>query len=118
MRWLLFVTGWVATGLGALGIVLPLLPTTPFLLVAVGCFGRSSTRAQRWLLESPWLGPVLQEYLAHRTVPRSAKWIALGFLWPSVGWTATQVVPVPAVSAALLLLALAVSWYLLWLPTR
>ena len=118
MRWILFTSGCVATGLGALGLALPLLPTTPFLLLAAACFGRSSPWAHRRLLESPWLGPVLQEYLEHRTVPRPAKWMALVFLWPSIGWTATRVVSVPVVSGGLLLLAVAISIYLLSLPSR
>ncbi|MDX1442678.1 MAG: YbaN family protein [Gammaproteobacteria bacterium] len=118
MRTLLFIIGWLAVALGALGVALPLLPTTPFLLLAVACFARSSDRSRQWLMESRHFGPILANYLEHRVLPRRAKWLALGLLWPSVGWTATQLVPLPAVSVGLLLLALAISVYLLMLPSR
>ncbi|MDX1455878.1 MAG: YbaN family protein [Gammaproteobacteria bacterium] len=118
MRGLYFMTGWLATGLGAAGVFLPLLPTTPFLLLAAACFARSSPRTREWLLEAPHLGPVLQDYLAHRVVPLRAKCLALLFLWPSVGWTATSVVPVPAVGIGLVVIAAAVTLYLLWLPSE
>lgn len=118
MRIVLFITGWLATALGALGALLPLLPTTPFLLLAAACFAKSSPRSRAWLLNSPVLGPVLQQYLQHRVVPRRAKAVALLLLWPSIGWTATRAVPVPAVGAALVVLAFVVTVYLLSLPSR
>lgn len=118
MRTLLFISGWLATGLGALGVLLPLLPATPFLLVAAACFARSSPRSREWLLRTRWLGPVLDDYLQHRVVSARSKAAALLLLWPSVGWSATQVVPVPAVGAAMVLMALLVTVYLLWLPSR
>lgn len=118
MRILLFITGWLATGLGALGVMLPLLPATPFLLLAAACFARSSPRTREWLLRTRWLGPVLDDYLQHRVVSVPAKLSALLLLWPSVGWTATQLVPVPVVGFALVLVALLVSAYLLCLPTQ
>ena len=118
MRIAFFIMGWFATALGALGAFLPLLPTTPFLLLAATCFARSSPRTREWLLNAPHLGPALRNYLEHRVVPTRAKAFALLLLWPGVGWTATRVVPVPAVGVALVLLALCVSAYLLLLPTR
>lgn len=118
MRIVLFVTGWLATALGALGAVLPILPTTPFLLLAAACFAKSSPRSRAWLLRSPVLGPVLEQYLQHRVVPQRAKAVALLLLWPSIGWTATRAVSVPAVDAALVILAFVVTLYLLSLPSR
>lgn len=118
MRIVVFIVGWLAVALGALGLLLPLLPTTPFLILAAACFARSSQRSREWLLGSRWLGPVIDEYLQHRVVPLRTKMFALVLLWPSVGWTATQVVPVPAVGVALLVIALLVTGYLLRLPTR
>lgn len=117
MRVIFFVIGWLATALGAVGIFLPLLPTTPFLLLAAGCFAHGSPRSRAWLLRSRYLGPVLENYLNHRVVPVRAKAVALLLLWPSVGWTATQVIPVPAVGVGLVVIALAVTTYLLLLPS-
>lgn len=118
MRVLLFITGWLATGLGVLGVLLPLVPATPFLLLAAACFARSSPRSREWLLRARWLGPVLDDYLQHRVVSVRTKAFALLLLWPSVGWTATQVVPVPAVGGVMLVVALLVTVYLLRLPTQ
>lgn len=59
--------------LAAAGAVLPLLPTTPFLLLANLCFASSSERMQRWILASPLFGPYLREWREQRTVPRDAK---------------------------------------------
>lgn len=118
MRFIYLGIGWSCVGLGAVGVVLPVLPTTPFLLVAAACFARSSRCSRIWLLRSPVLGPVLRGYLRHRVVPARAKATALVLLWPSVAWTATQAVPVPAVGVALLVIAIAVSGYVLSLPSK
>jgi len=62
MRILFLCAGHAAIALGLIGIVLPLLPTTPFLLVAAYCYSRGSTRAHRWLLEHPRLGPIITDW--------------------------------------------------------
>lgn len=72
--WLLW--GWLALAIGLIGIFLPLLPTTPFVLVAAWCFSRGSPRVERWLLEHPRLGPVVHDWREHRAVPLPAKQIA------------------------------------------
>ena len=63
--------------LGAAGAVLPLLPTTPFILVAAWCFARSSPRMHRWLLESALFGPIVRNWEQNRCVPLRAKITAL-----------------------------------------
>lgn len=68
-RWLLFaVLGWVFVGVAVLGAMLPVLPTTPFLLLACGCFARSSPTWNRWLVRSPVFGPVLHDWQRHRGI--------------------------------------------------
>ena len=73
--WTLLGVFFVA--LGALGAVLPLLPTTPFILVAAWCFARSSPRMHRWLLDSALFGPIVRNWEENRCVPWRAKITAL-----------------------------------------
>ena len=62
---------------GAVGAVLPLLPTTPFVLLAAGCFARSSPRMHAWLLRSELFGPVLRNWEQNRCMPRRARRVSL-----------------------------------------
>lgn len=79
-RLLLIILGWAAFALACLGAVLPLLPTTPFLLVAAWCFSRSSPRFHRWLLYNSWFGGYLRHWQEHRGLPSGAKPKALVFI--------------------------------------
>ncbi|MCG7365091.1 DUF454 family protein [Pantoea sp. ACRSH] len=72
-RILLLTLGWLAIILGALGIVLPLLPTTPFVLLAAWCFARSSPRFHHWLLWRSPFGRYLRHWQRHRAMPPGAK---------------------------------------------
>lgn len=72
-RLLLLLSGWIAVVLATLGVVLPLLPTTPFLLLAAWCFSRSSPRFHHWLLYRSWFGGYIRHWQEHRGLPRKAK---------------------------------------------
>jgi uncharacterized membrane protein YbaN (DUF454 family) len=72
-RILLLILGWLAIVLGTLGIVLPLLPTTPFVLLAAWCFARSSPRFHHWLLWRSPFGRYLRHWQQHRAMPPGAK---------------------------------------------
>jgi len=87
-KWLLKLTGIFFVGLAMLGVVLPILPTTPFLLVAAGCFAKSSPRLQKKLLANKTFGPLIHEWQKHRSIPRKAKRIALLTIILSVVWSA------------------------------
>lgn len=67
------VVGLVSLALGILGIALPLLPTTPFLLLSAFCFARSSERLHRWLIDHHIFGPIIENWRTHRAIPRAAK---------------------------------------------
>jgi len=82
------VTGIFFVGLAILGIVLPILPTTPFLLVAAACFTKSSPAMQRRLLANKTFGPLIHDWQKYRSIPRKAKRIALLTMILSVCWSA------------------------------
>ncbi|WP_276640014.1 DUF454 family protein [Siccibacter turicensis] len=72
-RTILLITGWLAVVLATLGVVLPLLPTTPFLLLAAWCFAQSSPRFHYWLLYRSWFGSYIRHWEQYRAMPPGAK---------------------------------------------
>lgn len=76
MKTLLLIFGWVFLLIGILGIFIPLLPTTPFLLLSAFCFARSSERLYDWLLKHPQLGPPLRDWERGRVIRRGPKLLA------------------------------------------
>lgn len=84
-RGLWLVGGYLALALGAVGAVLPLLPTVPFLLLAAFCFARSSDRLHRWMLDHPTFGPPIRHWEERGAIGRRAKWVASLSMMGSVG---------------------------------
>lgn len=77
----LITVGSLALALGFLGAFLPVLPTTPFLLLSAYCYLRSSEKLYRWLINHPLLGAYIYNYLTYRAITRSTRYGALFFLW-------------------------------------
>lgn len=117
LRWLLIIVGLVSTGLGIIGIFVPLLPTTPFLLLAAACFARSSERFHSWLVNHNRLGPMIRGYLDGSGIPLRAKRIAIALVWLTLPPSALLLVPPVWAKTLLVLLAISITWYLLRLPT-
>ncbi len=80
-RYILIAAGFLSVGTGIVGIFVPLLPTTPFLLLAAACFARSSERFHSWLLQHRFLGSYIRNYREQRGMTRNAKILVLVFLW-------------------------------------
>ena len=76
-RYLLLSLGWLSVVLGAIGALLPVIPTTPFLILALACFSKSSPRFHRMLLNNKWVGPSLTEWEQNKTISRQIKFRAM-----------------------------------------
>lgn len=97
--------GWLCVMLGAIGVVLPVMPTTIFLLIALWAFAKSSPRLHSWLLENPYYGPYIRDWQAHRIIPLRAKCTALAMMGASLGilfWGTATPLPVTASVAMVL----------------
>jgi len=116
MKPLLNIFGTLALLLAILGIFLPLLPTTPFLLLASACYLRGSRRMHRWLLTNPLFGEYLRNYEEQRAIPLRAKIVALLLMWGSILFSVWKVEPLP-LKLMLLAIATGVSVYLLRMKT-
>ena len=117
LRLLVLGLGWISVFLGFIGIFLPVLPTTPFLLVAAACFLRTSPRFYNWLVSHPRLGKYLLYYLDGKGLPVKAKVYTLILMWTSLISTAFIFVPRMTVQIILPIVGLLVSIYILRLPT-
>jgi len=85
VRGLLIAAGAVCVVLGIIGIFLPLLPTTPLILLAAACFARSSHRFHDWLLANRTFGPLILEWEKHRSIPRRTKLFAIALMSLTLG---------------------------------
>lgn len=116
MRPLWLTAGALALLVGFIGIFLPLLPTTPFVLLAAFCFARGSERWERWLLAHKLWGPMVRDWRATRAVPLRAKQLATVMMTASSVWAAWTIPSIWRFMPALCCTATAI-W--LWrLPTR
>lgn len=115
-RILWLVAGWLALLTGVVGIFLPLLPTTPFVLLAAFCFARGSERWEAWMLNHPRFGPLVRDWREHRAVPLRAKQFATVMMTIGSVW-AVLMMPM-GVAWVPPLCCTAVGFWLWRLPTR
>jgi uncharacterized membrane protein YbaN (DUF454 family) len=87
-RILLIACGTISVALGVLGVLLPLLPTTPFLLLAAACYARSSEQLYDWLLGNRWFGRYIRNYREGKGIPLKRAAVAIALLWLTIGYTA------------------------------
>jgi uncharacterized membrane protein YbaN (DUF454 family) len=109
LRPFFFLLGIVLTGVGIAGVMTPLWPGTIFLILAAGCFARSSTRLETWLLNHPRYGPTVVAWRQHGAIPRRIKYVAIGSMIVSfiiVLFAHVEPVWIAVIGAALLASAL------------
>ena len=118
MRYTYFFTGWLFFVLGGAGVILPILPTTPFMLLALWCFSKSSERFHRWLYHHRFFGPPLQQWEENRVIPLPAKVMSVTVMTLSFSYLAffreTQLV-ILLPTALLMLYGM---WFILTKPSR
>ncbi len=117
VRWLWIIAGSISLALGIIGIFLPLLPTTPFLLLTAACYARGSERLHNWLLNNKLFGKYIRNYREGKGIPARSKVLALTLLWLTIGFSIFYVIPILIVQIILLAIATLVSIYIISLPT-
>lgn len=112
------MAGTLALLLGIAGVFLPILPTTPFILLAAACYARASERFHRRLLAHPSFGPMIVEWETYRSIPFRAKCVAIGAMSISIGFSIWLFSDKPWLQALLALTGLSVGTWLWRLPSR
>jgi uncharacterized membrane protein YbaN (DUF454 family) len=117
LRFLMVLGGILSVTLGVIGIALPILPTTPFFLLAAFLFVRSSTRLYRWLLTHRIFGSYIRNYIHNRSISKGVKIFTLGLLWATILLSVYLTNHIPWVQILLILIALGVSIHIISLNT-
>jgi hypothetical protein len=108
----LFAIGCICAALGFIGVFLPIIPTTPFVLLALTCFMKSSEKMHRFVLENKYLAPYAKEYVSGNGIPIGAKKRAIGLIWLTIGFTTIVVIDRTVLRIMLLAIATIVSLYI------
>jgi uncharacterized membrane protein YbaN (DUF454 family) len=117
LRAVLVVAGTLSLAIGVIGIVIPVLPTTPFLLLAAACYARASDRLYAWLIGQPSLGPIITEWRSSRSLPPGVRTRALALVALSFG-VSIVLADGLLLRAGLVVIALVVCAFLYRIPTR
>ena len=118
MKWLLTILGLLSLGLGILGIFLPVLPTTPLLLLAAALFVRSHKGLYDWLLNHPRLGSYISNFLIHKSIPLHVKIVSISMIWITLLNCAIFVAEHWAFRTFFILIALSVTLHILSYKTK
>ena len=113
MKYILIIFGSISLVLGVIGIFLPLLPTTPFLLLAAALYVRSSENLYNWLIHQKYLGTYIRNFREHKAIPMRAKIISVTLVWATLLYCALFISENIYLSITLLVLATGISWHIL-----
>jgi hypothetical protein len=111
------VAGSVSLGFGIIGIFLPILPTTPFLLLSAACYYKGSERMHRWLLGNKLFGSYIRNYKEGKGISQTGKILTLFLLWVTICFSAFYIVNNYPVQIVLFAIAIAVTIHVITLPT-
>ena len=113
MKYLLIILGSISLALGVIGIFLPLLPTTPFLLLSATLYVRSSEKLYQWLIHQKYLGTYIRNFREHRAIPLRAKIISTAMVWVTLIYCATTVSEMIWIKILFIALAIGITWHIL-----
>jgi uncharacterized membrane protein YbaN (DUF454 family) len=116
-KWFYVLAGLTSLGVGAVGVFVPLLPTTPFLLLAAACFLRSSDRLYQWLMNHRIFGSYIRNYREHRAMSITSKILVISLLWITIGYSILQVVQILVIQIILFMIAFGVTIHIITLKT-
>lgn len=116
-RGLFIAAGTIFLGLGGAGIFLPILPTTPFLLLSAACYYKGSERLHHWILNNRWFGSYIRNYREGKGIPLKTKLFTLSLLWIVITYSALFILDILAVQIILFIIAIGVSIHIITLPT-
>ena len=111
------VAGTISLGLGAVGVFLPILPTTPFLLLSAACYYKGSERMHRWLLSNKLFGSYIRNYKEGKGISLTAKILTLFLLWITIFFSAFYMIRNFPIQIVLFAIAIAVTIHVITLPT-
>ena len=114
---LFVIGGTIFLAFGCVGIVLPILPTTPFLLLSAACYYKGSERMHRWILDNKWFGNYIRNYKEGKGLPFKTKIFTLATLWLVIVYSAFFVINLFILQMVLLAIAVGVSLHIITLPT-
>jgi len=114
---LFVIAGTIFLALGCIGVVLPILPTTPFLLLSAACYYKGSERMHRWILNNKWFGNYIRNYKEGKGLPFKTKIFTLAVLWIVISFSALLMTNLIVIQAVLFAVAFGVSVHLITLPT-
>ncbi len=112
------ILGLISFGLAIIGVFLPLLPTTPFLLLSSYLFLKSSDRLYNWLINHPYFGKYILDFQENKSIPLRVKVSSIFLLWLTIGFSAVFVISLLWVRILLLVIAISVSVHILQYKTK
>jgi uncharacterized membrane protein YbaN (DUF454 family) len=117
MKFIYATLGTIALILGIIGVFMPILPTTPFLLLAAALYFRSSKRLYDWLLSHPHLGAYIKNFREHKAIPLRVKIVSVSLVWITLVYCAVCVAQSWLLSLMFIVLAIAISAHILHYKT-
>jgi len=117
MKTIYIILGTISLILGLIGIFLPLLPTTPFLLLTAALYFRGSPRLYQWLLNHKYFGTYIRNFRENKAIPLRAKIYSLLLMWSTILYCIFFLIPLTGVKILMFLIAAGVTWHILSFKT-